>query len=106
MCIVRGSDLLATVDAISPELRTAPRRHPDSSQRVAVHLVLYDQPLPLLMLRMGKETLKNCTYDFYETYQIHEIRNGGRTLTSTPTRKILSLHPPKSKKKPFLTMSS
>lgn len=38
------------MDAVLAEDRSAARGHPDSSQRVAVNLVLLNHPLALLML--------------------------------------------------------
>lgn len=43
--------LLAAVDAVLAEDGSAARGHPDSSQRVAVNLVLLNHPLAFLVLQ-------------------------------------------------------
>lgn len=43
--------LFATVDAVLAKDRSAPCGHPDSSQCVAVNLVLLNHPLAFLMLK-------------------------------------------------------
>lgn len=48
--------LLAAVDAVLTEDRSAACGHPHSSQRVAVNLVLLNHPLALFMLEQGAES--------------------------------------------------
>lgn len=48
--------LLAAVDAVLAEDRSAACGHPHSSQRVAVNLVLLNHPLALFMLEHGAES--------------------------------------------------
>lgn len=48
--------LLAAVDAVLAEYRSAACGHPDSSQCVAVNLVLLDHPLAFLVLKCKKGT--------------------------------------------------
>lgn len=45
--------LFAAVDAVLTEDRSAPCGHPNSSQRVAVNLVLLNHSLAFLMLKLS-----------------------------------------------------
>ena len=57
--------LLATVNAVPAEDRSAAGGHPDPSQRVAVHLILLNHPLALLMLKAHTYTQLNAQTIFF-----------------------------------------
>lgn len=69
--------LLAAVDAVLAEDRRAASGHPDASQRVAVHLVLLDHALALLVLE-------------------HRQRGNGPSVSSgRPSSASLAVHSPR-----------